>query len=162
MKKLLFLSVLFIYSVTAVFGQKEVVAKTPAVNYDWRPGMINIPELSYGLGLGETDKPFSKYYFSVTNVTGYQYTRHVKVGIGYGLQMHNGGTLFPLYLDARVSPSLEEWVPFLAATGGCAMSFRDFGAESRIFFGASGGVRYVAAPKICVDFSIGLLSRGWR
>jgi hypothetical protein len=159
MKKLLSLLVLLIFSFVSVYSQKGIVAKTPAVNYDWRPGMINIPELSYGIGLSETKVPYSASYFSITNVTGYQYSRHVKLGIGYGVQLHNGGTLFPLFIDARVSPGLEEWVPFLAATGGCAMSFSDFSGESRIFFGASGGVRYVAAPKRCLTFSIGLLSQ---
>jgi hypothetical protein len=159
MKKTLFLLMVLLFSTNSVFGQKGLVAKTPSISYDWRPGLVNIPEISYGIGLSETTAPFSAHYFSITNVTGYQFSRYVKLGVGYGVQAHNGGTLFPLYIDARVSPGLEQWVPFLAATGGCAMNFSDFNGGSRIFFGASGGVRYVAAPKKCITFSIGLLSQ---
>ncbi len=140
-------------------GQGNKIASRPAVRYDWRPGMVNTPELSYGFGLSETSVAYSHHYFGITNITGYQFSRNAKIGIGYGVQPHNEGLLLPIFVDARVSPSSGVAAPFLAASGGVAMSPGSFSSESRIFFAASGGVRYVVAKKRSVSFSIGLLSQ---
>ena len=142
------------------YGQSHKIAKRPAIRYDWRPGMVNIPEISYGFGLSETNVEFSHHYLSVTNVTGYQFSRHAKIGIGYGLQPQNEGFLVPLFVNARVSPSSGAAVPYLEASGGLAVNPESFEANSRIFFAASGGIRYVVAKKRCVNFSVGILSQG--
>ncbi|TFH48767.1 MAG: hypothetical protein E4G92_02990 [Bacteroidia bacterium] len=136
---------------------RDKVAKTPALNYDWSKGIINITELSGGIGLADTQSQYSKQYFGITNVTGYQFSRNIKAGVGVGLQVHNGGTLFPLYLDARYSFSAQEIVPFIAGAGGLALSFRDITNESRIFINPSVGVKWVAANKTAVSFSTGVI-----
>ncbi len=135
----------------------DKIASTPALNYDWQPGFINITELNGGIGLGLIDASFSRYYFGITTVNGYQFTRNIKAGVGVGVQAHNGGTLFPLYIDARYSFSSQELVPFFAAAGGVALSFRDLNSGSRIFINPSAGLKWVAANRTGISFSTGLM-----
>lgn len=150
--------ILFFLTLTTVLGQPDrKVARTPSLNHDWRTGYINITEVGGALGLSTTSVPFSKSYFAITNVNGYQFSRNVRGGIGVGLQFHNGGMLIPVFIDGRFSFSAQEIVPFLGIAGGIAMSAEDFNGQSRIFFNPTVGVKYVALPKISFNFSTGLM-----
>jgi len=150
---------MLIISLAAANAQPDKrIANTPAVNYDWQAGYVNITEIVGGPGLSATAYPYSKYYFGITTVNGYQFTRNIKAGIGLGIHMHNEATLFPVYIDARYSFSAQEWVPFIAAAGGLALNFSDVESRTWIFLNPSAGVRYVAANRMAVTFSAGLMS----
>lgn len=145
-------------AVLSATGQpNDRVASTPALGHDWRTGLINITELNAGLGLSQTAYDYAKQYFGITTVNGYQFSRNIKAGVGVGVQMHNGGTLFPLYIDARYSFTAQEFVPFFAAAGGMALSFKDLSNESRIFINPSVGLKWVAATKLGVSLSTGVM-----
>lgn len=139
-----------------LMGQ-DSFANSPNLNHDWRPGMVNITEIGYAFGLADTQTPYSKWAFSLTNITGYQFMRNLKAGIGYGIQKHNEGFLIPLFIDTRVNLSGRYLVPFASAAGGVAMSTEDFENESRIFVNPAVGVRYVLRRKMALNFSAGLL-----
>ena len=157
MKKLLTLSI-FVITLSTTFAQTtDKVASTPALNHDWREGFMNITELNAGMGLGVTDVPYSKSYFGITTVNGYQFSRNIKAGIGIGIQRHNAGTLFPLYFDGRYSFNAQQYVPFLSAAGGWALSFKDLNGQSRIFINPSMGIRFVSMPKVSITFSTGIM-----
>jgi len=96
---------LLLASLVALDAQR--IAKTPRVTYDWQTGYVNITELAGGPGLSATAFPYSKYYFGVTTVNGYQFTRNMKAGIGVGIHMHNDAALFPAFIDARYSFSSQ-------------------------------------------------------
>lgn len=146
-------------SVSTVMAQPDNrIARDPAVNYDWQPGYINITELAGAPGLSSTQYPYSNYYFGITTVNGYQFTRNIKAGIGIGIHMHNEATLFPAYIDARYSFNAQRWVPFLAAAGGLNLNFREPVNGTWIFINPSAGIRYVAANRTAVTFSAGLFS----
>ena len=130
--------------------------KLPKINYDWRPGFISITELTGAPGLGITDEPYSKYYYGITTMAGYQFTRNIKAGIGVGVQIHNEGTLFPVYIDARYSFSAQKIVPFLAAAGGVALNLEEV-EQSYLFINPSAGVKWVAANRTGISFSTGLM-----
>ncbi len=132
------------------------IARTPKVTYDWQPGFVSITELTGAIGLSETDSDLSRYYYGITTVAGYQFTRNVKAGLGAGVHVHNEGMLFPLYLDARYSLSAQDVVPFFAAAGGIALDPESLD-NTRIFINPSVGVRYVAAKKTGITFSTGLM-----
>ena len=102
---------------TATAQTSDKVARTPALNYDWNPGFINITELNAGFGLALVDAPYAKNYFGITTVNGYQFTRNIKGGIGLGVLAFNGGTLFPLYVDARYSFQRTGVCPFPCRCG---------------------------------------------
>jgi hypothetical protein len=153
--KLTFLFLVF--STALVAQQTDKVAPDPAVNYDWREGFVNITELNAGLGLGNTTAPYSGHYFGITTVNGYQFTRNIKAGIGLGVQIHDGGTLVPVYVDGRYSFSSMKYVPFVAAAAGWAVSLADLTGQTRVFMNPSAGIKYIARPKLGVTFSTGLM-----
>ncbi len=150
---------LLIISLAAAMAQPDRrIAKNPAINYDWQAGYVNIVEIVGGPGLSATEYPYSKYFFGITTVNGYQFTRNIKAGVGLGIHMHNDATLFPAYIDARYTFSAQEWVPFIAAAGGLALNFSNLENQTWIFLNPSAGVRYVAANRMAVTFSAGLMS----
>lgn len=159
MKKLL-TTILLALTLTSAFGQlNDRVGRTPAITNDWREGIINITEFNAGLGLGIITVPYSRNYFGITNVTGYQFSRNAKAGVGIGFQVHNGGTLIPLYVDGRFSANSQEVVPFLALAGGLAISPDNMNTQTRVFINPSVGVRYVNVPKVVFTFSVGLMTQ---
>jgi len=146
--------------ISGLYGQSHKLAKNTAVRYDWKPGIVNTPEISYGMGLGNTSVGYSKDFIGITNITGYQFSRNIKCGIGYGAQIHNGGTLLPLFFDARFNTNMQKRVFFVAASGGCAVSVSDINYDSRIMFAGYGGIRYIYWPKTAVACSAGIQSQG--
>lgn len=149
---------LLLLLVSLVTLDAQRIAKTPRVTYDWQPGYVNITELTGGPGLSATAFPYSKYYFGITTINGYQFSRNIKAGIGVGIHMHNDGTLFPAFIDARYSFNSQKWVPFVAAAGGLALNFNDLNNGTWMFLNPSAGLRYVAAKRTAVSFSAGLMS----
>lgn len=148
------------FAANAQLGKR--VASTPAINYDWRPGFVSINEIGGGLGLGEITADYARNYFSVTSVNGYQFSRNVKAGIGIGIQTHNEGMLFPLFLDFRFSLSSQKIVPYVSAAGGIGLDFADVTEKSRIYINPSIGVKYVAAKKLGFSLSSGLIMMSAR
>lgn len=152
------LSILLLLSViTGAYAQPDQkVARSPKVSYDWRPGFISITELTGAIGLADTESELSRYYYGITTVAGYQFTRNMKAGAGAGVHFHNDGNLFPLFLDMRYSFNASELVPFFAGAGGIMLDFSELD-DTRVFINPSVGVRYVAASRRAVTFSTGLM-----
>ncbi len=132
------------------------IARTPKINYDWQPGFVSITELTGAIGLGITDTDLSRYYYGVTTIAGYQFARNIKVGAGAGLHIHQDGTLFPLFLDIRYSFNSREIVPYFAGDGGIMLDITNMG-NTRVFINPSAGLKYLAANRIGVSFSTGLM-----
>lgn len=107
--------------------------------------------------MADTGSELSKYYYGITTVAAYQFTRNIKAGAGAGVQFHNGGTLFPLFLDIRANFNSQEVVPFISGAGGIMLDFSDIMDETRVFINPMIGVRYVAANRTAVALSTGLL-----
>ncbi len=113
--------------------------------------------------MADTGSELSKYYYGITTVAAYQFTRNIKAGAGAGVQFHNGGTLFPLFLDIRANLNSQEVVPFISGAGGIMLDFSDIMDETRVFINPMIGVRYVAANRTAVALSTGLMvSTGGR
>ena len=149
--------VLLAISMGTVMAQpNERIARTPKVNYDWRPGFVSITELTGAYGLGDLETELSKYYYGITTIAGYQFARNIKAGAGAGIQVHNEGMLFPLFLDIRYSFNAQELVPFIDGAGGLMLDFTDLD-HTRIFINPLIGLRYVAANKVAVTFSSGVM-----
>jgi hypothetical protein len=134
------------------------VAKSPALFVDWRPGFISTTEVIGGPGLNLTTDTYSKYYYGVTTIAGYQFTRNIKAGVGLGVQIHNDGVLFPLFIDARYSFSAQKFVPFIAAAGGLTLGFKDQAFTPWIFISPSLGIKWVVANKTGLSFSGGVMT----
>ncbi|MDF1560989.1 MAG: hypothetical protein P1P83_12415 [Bacteroidales bacterium] len=149
--------VLLAISMTTLLAQPDQrIAKTPKVNYDWRPGYVYITELTGAIGLGDTESELSKYYYGITALAGYQFSRNIKVGAGVGVHSHEEGALFPIFIDMRLSLNAQDVVPFLAGAGGIMLDFTNLN-DTRIFINPSVGIKYVAANRTGVSFSTGLM-----
>lgn len=135
----------------------ERIAKHPWVTYDWQPGFVSITELTAAPGLGLVDDGLSKFYYGLTTVAGYQFSRNIKVGLGAGFHIHEDETLFPLYLDLRLNMNSQQIVPFVSGAGGVMISFQDLEGRTRVFINPGLGVKYVAAKRVGVSFSTGLM-----
>ena len=158
MKSLLtFFFLLVVFISTAAGQPDQKIAKVPKISYDWRPGFISITEVTGGIGIGTTDVAYSKYYYGITTLAGYQFTRNIKAGAGLGVQFHNDGTLFPVFIDARYSFSAQQYVPFFSATGGLGMSLENFRDQTYVFVNPMFGIRWVAANRTSIAFSGGLM-----
>jgi len=149
---------LLLVSLTGAYAQPDQrIAKTPKVNYDWQPGFVSITELTGAVGIGTTDVPYSKYYYGVTTMAGYQFTRNIKAGAGLGVQFHNDGTLFPVFADARFSFNAQEVVPFISAAGGLGVSLENFRDQTYLFVNPMAGIRWVVANRTGISFSAGMM-----
>lgn len=157
MKTKLTILLLLITTAGAFAQPGQRIARSPKINYDWRPGLVSITEITGGIGLADTGSELSKYYYGVTTIAGYQFTRNVKAGVGAGVQFHNGGTLFPLFMDLRLNLNSQELIPFLSGSGGVLLNFEDLIDETRVFINPMIGLRYVAASRTAVAFSTGLM-----
>lgn len=148
---------LFLISIMGAYAQPDQrIAKSPKVNYDWRPGFVSITEITGAAGLSDTQSELSKYYYGITTIAGYQFTRNIKAGAGAGIHFHNDGNLFPLFLDMRFSFNANEVVPFIAGAGGIMLDFGELD-DTRVFINPSVGLRYVAANRKAVTFSTGVM-----
>jgi len=132
------------------------IARTPKINYDWQPGFVSITELTGAIGLGITDTDQSGHYFGLTTIAGYQFARSIKVGAGAGVHIHQDGTLFPLFMDMRYSFNTHELVPYIAGDGGIMLDFTNLN-NTRLFLNPSVGLKYLAANRMGVTFSTGLM-----
>ncbi len=149
---------LLLICVSGAFAQPDQrIAKSPRVTYDWQPGFVSITEATGAFGLGIKDLPYSKYYYGLTTMAAYQFTRNIKAGAGIGIQFHNGGNLFPLFIDARYSINAQEVVPFLSASGGLGMNMKDFRNQTYVFVNPAIGVRWVAARRTGITVATGLM-----
>ena len=157
MRTKLSLLLLLITIIGAYAQPDQRIAKSPKVNYDWRPGFVSITELTGAFGIGMTEVPYSKYYYGITTIAGYQFTRNIKAGVGLGIQMHNEGNLFPVFADGRYSFNAQHIVPFVGASGGLALSFDDIFNQTYIFMNPTAGIRWVAARRTGIIFSAGIM-----
>jgi hypothetical protein len=156
MRKIIFIAVVSLLFVAGVDAQiSNQVPRSPAIRHDWTMGIVNIPEVGVGVGMSFPDTLAKYNFYSFTNITAYQFTRNIKVGIGYGAQMHGSDLLFPVFGDIRVNPNSQGIVPFLDACGGVEMATSDFNNNSRIFISGMVGTRIVTTQKICTDISVG-------
>lgn len=150
---------LLLITIIGVYAQPDPgIAPSPALNYDWRPGIISITELGGGPGLGTTNVQYAKYFYGITTMAGYQFTRNIKTCLGVGVSRHNDGFLYPIFADVRFSFSANEIVPFVAAQGGLNFDFNDSGNAVWPYINPSVGVKWVAANRTGLSLSAGVLS----
>jgi len=155
--KYFFSVLMLVVSISAMQAQPgRRLAPTTALNYDWREGFVSITELTGAVGLSATESPMSAYYYGITSMAGWQFSRNLKAGGGAGLHIHNEGILLPLFLDIRLSLNARELVPFVAGAGGVTIDPGDING-SRVFINPSAGLRYVAGNRRAITFSAGVM-----
>ena len=155
MKYLIILFLMFTLALP-LKSQTHYIPSTPEMSNDWRAGFFGCTDLDYGFGLKDVSIPYSKYFYGVTAMGGYQFNRVVKAGFGLGISRFDSGNLYPLFMHFRYSIWAQKWVPFIYADGGYMFDFSDVIEGSRFFANPGIGVHYVAKERLAVNFSAGL------
>ena len=159
MKRTLSLKLIIICACVTVSAQNEGSPNQPDNILPSGKGFISINELTVGIGLGETGIPYSKSYFGITTIYGYQTDFNFISAVGTGLSFYNGGTLVPLFLDFRYGFNIDRFNPYIFIDGGLLFNFSDFKEGTKLFINPGIGVRYCVSMKIAVTLGGGLLAQ---
>ncbi len=124
-------------------------------------GYVNIPELGGGPGLAVTSVPYSKYYFGLTTVNGYQINQYLIAGAGLGFHLYNEGWLLPLYASGRFTYPIHgsKISPYANGDAGILISFGNSGDDNRLFVNPVLGARYTISPVMAADLGIGIFTQ---
>ena len=155
MKKALLVTGICVFALIASgqsgYSTTELIRKTDRSN-----GIFSSTDLNYAFGLGTTAVDYSKYFYGLSTVTGYQFGRIMKLGLGLGASSFNAGWLFPAYLHTRLSLPIDFFVPFIYLDGGYLFSFTDITGRSRPFVDAGAGLHMTLREGLAVNISGGL------
>ena len=157
MKRTLSLKLMIICACFTVSAQNEDSLKQPDYVIRSGPGFITINELTVGIGLGETGVPYSKSFFGITTINGYQTDFNLIAAVGTGLSFYNGGMLVPLFLDFRYGFNIDHFNPYIFVDGGLLFNFSDFKEGTKLFINPGIGIRYYVSRKMAVTLGGGLL-----
>jgi hypothetical protein len=142
--------------------QKEERIKADSIAEANRPkpvkehGFVDIAEIGGGFGLGNVSVDYARSVISVDNIFAYQVNNKFLAGIGTGVNLYNGGTMIPLFIDMRYNFRGTKINPFIIADGGVLFNLNDF-ATTGIFINPALGVRKKLNEKISLQISTGVL-----
>lgn len=151
------LTLLALLIVVSLSGQSSTKKTNPSYMYVSSPGFVNITGIEGAIGLRETTATNSKYYFSLTNVFGYQADKNFFTGIGTGFYYCDNSFLIPLYLENKYSFYLKGFTPFIYADGGVLLSVQNFTDESKIFVNPGVGLSRYISTTIEASLSAGYM-----
>jgi hypothetical protein len=158
MKKSILISLL-VFIVTSSSGYSQLknnsVAYFPQENS--RPGLMNITEFNIGIGLYAINQDYAKRVFSLTSILGIGLTRNITGGIGVGVSLYNGGTLFPLFADFRYYFNLGKSRFFLFSDGGVLLNSADTEGGTKILVSPGAGLVFPVSKNLSVNLGTGLL-----
>ena len=83
MNRLITIAILLVLAGT-LSAQTHLIPSEPILSNDVRAGYYYTLGFGYGFGFGETEFPYTGYYYGATGVIGYQATRSIKTGFGFG------------------------------------------------------------------------------
>jgi hypothetical protein len=117
-------------------------------------GIVNITETGIGIGLGDTEPDFSKFVVPITTVFDYEISENFILGLGTGVNFYNGGTMIPLYIDARYYFNNLKTTPFVALDLGEMFSLENI-SHSGLFMSPMVGVKRLIKDKTTLNLSLG-------
>lgn len=152
MRQQLAILVVLVFTFSLASAQDKVAPNRPYVSLSAKSGYITINEFSAGTGLKVTDVPYSKSFFGINTIHGYQINESFVVGGGTGVLFYNEGSLIPLFADVRYRFLINKFTPYLFGDGGMLFG----GGETRLFVNGGGGVRYTINDRLGIHFGTGL------
>jgi len=151
------LTILTLLIIVPLSGQSYNRLSNPSYSLVSSPGFVSITGIEGAIGLRDTTATNSKYYFSLTNVFGYQADRNFFAGIGAGFYYCENNLFVPLYLENKYSVYLKGFTPYFYADGGVLLSIKNFTDESKIFVNPGVGISRYISPKIEGSLSVGYM-----
>ena len=125
MKKLILISILVFMVVTpSGYSQVKNNSNMSPASGNSKPGLINITELSGGIGLYSEDREYAKRDAGLTSVLGIGLIKNLTGGIGVGVSFYDGGKfkLFPLFADFRYFFNIGKASFFASGDGGILLN----------------------------------------
>jgi len=130
---------------------------------DPKSGYININELTGGYGLGNTDVPYSKYFYGFTTIHGYEFNVEpfninsgLSIGAGAGMQFYSDGAMFPVLGDLRYTIYFRKISPFVFGNSGILLNIDNLRDQSKITMNGGIGARVGLSDKINLSIATGL------
>ncbi len=128
-------------------------------------GYVNTTEVNYGLGMGNTENPFSKYFIGLTNISAYQMdfkrdfmeNKILQFGGGTGYYCYNEGAAIPLFVDFRFILKANMLAPYFYMQGGDLINIKEFGSKMRMFGNGGAGIHYPITKKIAINLGLGFM-----
>jgi len=155
MQKLVIVYFLLILVSFTSYGQYYEGPYDPVKIHYKTPGFISVSEVSYGDGLGESGRPYSDYFVSITSVLGYYVSQNFMFGAGIGVYFYNGGSLIPIYADARFTFNFKKINPYIFADAGFLIDPEDPGSTTKLFMNPGLGVRFVLNYSLAAVAGVG-------
>ncbi len=154
MKKAFIISIILITTVCA--SAQLVKQRRPSRSPYRKTGyIVTLNEFTFGAGMASQETPYSKSFFGVTTLLGYQANKTVMVGAGTGLLFYNDGLLIPVYADIRVNLMQDIIIPYLSGSGGILLNPSDFDAGIRTFINPFAGLMYPFKRNYAVNVGVG-------
>ncbi len=157
MKKFFGCLLLMGLSFPVLFSQYSTNVTNPSFRYQATPGFVNITEINGGSGSYYCDPAVSKYYFGITNVFGYQFSRHFMGGLGIGYFQLEKGFFLPLYMENKYSFYLQNFTTSVFVDGGVLLDHSAPLDDSKIFLNPGVGISRAVTPNLEISLSSGYM-----
>jgi len=145
--------------ISTVLSGQDFIPEPP----DPQSGYLNINELTAGYGLGNTEIPYSKYFYGFTTIHGYEFNispfdikSDLFVGAGAGMLFYDDGAMFPLLADLRYTIIRKKISPFVFGNGGLLISMDGIRDRSMLSVNGGAGTRIRISDKLNVCIGTGL------
>ena len=162
MKKLILISIL-VFTVVTPSGYSQVKnnSNMSPASGNSKPGLINITELSGGIGLYSEDREYAKRDAGLTSVLGIGLIKNLTGGIGVGVSFYDGGKfkLFPLFADFRYFFSLGKARFFASGDGGILLNSAKTEAGTLYFVSPGLGWALPVSKNLSVNLGTALFTQ---
>lgn len=142
--------------------EKNEYAKTDSIQpYRYkRRGFINYTEVSFSKGYGEVGNAGSNNKntdrsFGIRTVNGFQFSEHISVGLGIGLEKYINVLLVPVTFDLRFTFKKGKTSPTLNINAGGAPNIKGVKEGGGFVVNPSFGIKTYVSRKTAFFFNVG-------
>lgn len=119
------------------------------------PVFVTAGELTSGLGMAQTQVPYSHYFIGGSVLFGMEFNKRFLAGIGTGAHAFNGGVLVPLFLEFRYGFPIRNYTPYIFSQAGALMNFSSYD-RSNIYANGGIGLRHAINDNLAFNIATGI------
>lgn len=124
--------------------------------------LYNLTELNIGYGAHYLDQPYEIRRGGISTLLGFRYSRAITIGVGAGLEVYNGGTLAPLFLEGQIYMnrlSQGSIKPFLTGASGLLYNISGLETDINVFANPGFGFLIPMTYRSSLSISLGLYTQ---
>jgi len=162
MKKLILVSILFfVVAASSGYCQAKNDSNSSFASENSKPGLINITELSAGIGLYSEGREYAKRDAGLTSILGIGLAKNLTGGIGFGVSLYDGGSrvLYPLFADVRYFFNIGKARFFASGDGGVLLNSAETEAGTFYFVSPGLGWALPVSKNMSVNIGAALLTQ---